>query len=70
MDAFQINFPNLIVGIIGSGIAAYVGVRVAITEVRGNIKAHDDRFRDGERRSTQIEGRVDRLEGEYFRKRP
>lgn len=68
MDAFQINFPNLIVGIIGSGIAAYVGVRVAITEVRGKLNTHERQFQDGERRSTQIENRVERLEGDYFRR--
>lgn len=71
MEAPQINLLISVAGIIGSGLAAYVGVRVAITEIRGKISAHDDRFKDGDRRQTQVEGRVDRLEGDYFnRKRP
>lgn len=66
----QLNLLISVAGIIGAGIASYVGVRVAITEIRGKLNTHERQFQDGERRSTQIEGRVDRLEGEYFRKRP
>lgn len=58
-----------VAGIIGSGIAAYVGVRVAITEIRGKLNTHDEKFRDGDRRQTQVEGRIDRLEGDYFKRR-
>lgn len=65
----QLQLLISIAGIIGAGIAAYVGVRVAITEVRGQLNTHDEKFRDGDRRQAQCEQRIDRLEGDYFSRR-
>lgn len=59
----QIPELQLIVGmlvILGSGIASWVGVKVALAEMRQRQDNHDDDIKD-------IQRRLDRLEEKYFR---
>ncbi len=64
--------PNIVqiivsvITIIGAGIAAYVGVRVAIAEIRGDIKLHDKALEKHDERFDRFEDRVKRLEQPFF----
>jgi hypothetical protein len=49
-------------GMIGAGFSAYVGVRVGLAEVRGDIKRLDKDVED-------LDGRTRRLEEPYFKMR-
>lgn len=60
-DAYQ--GLQLLVGmlvILGSGVASWVGVKVALAEMRARQNNHDKQIDD-------IERRVTRLEEKYFR---
>jgi hypothetical protein len=62
----ELNLLISLSGIFGAGLSAYVGVRVALAEVRTQIIAL---AKDLE----QLNSRVERLEGPYFsvtRERP
>lgn len=56
--------------IIGAGVSAYVGVKVAITEMRTTLKALDQRQSNDklvfEQRQDRLEERIDRLESPFF----
>ncbi len=58
----ELNLLIALVGILGSGISAYVGVRVAMTELQGNVKTL---FKQDE----ALDRRVVRLEEPYFDRR-
>lgn len=68
MDA-QVLFS--VVTIFGSGVAAYVGVRVALAEMRKDIeylyKGDVDIINRVDREGKEIRIRLDRLEKPFFR---
>ena len=56
------NEAQLIIAVltmIGSGVMCYIGVRVALAEIRGDVKRHDEQISD-------MSDRIVRLENEYF----
>lgn len=57
---------QMAITIVGAGIAAYVGVRIAIAEIRGDIKRHDDALEKHDERFERFEKRVGRLEQPFF----
>lgn len=56
-----------IAGIIGAGVASYAGVRVAITEIRGQLRTHEKQFENIAVEMERAGRRLDRLEGKYFK---
>lgn len=52
--------------IFGSGFMAYLGVKVAIAELKGEIKRHEDRFKSVESELTSHGERLNRLERPHF----
>ena len=56
----ELNLLISIAGIMGSGISAYVGVRVALAEMRGDVKRLDKDV-------GMHDQRIARLEEPYFR---
>jgi len=59
----ELNLLIALIGILGSGISAYIGVRVALTEIQGNVRTL---FKQDE----ALDRRVIRLEEPYFDRRP
>jgi len=55
----EVNVLISLAGMIGAGFSAYVGVRVGLAEVRGDIKRLDKNVDD-------LDGRTRRLEAPYF----
>jgi hypothetical protein len=58
----EINVLISLASMIGAGFSAYVGVRVGLAEVRGDIKRLDKDVED-------LDGRTRRLEEPYFKMR-
>lgn len=56
----EINLLISLAGILGAGLSAYVGVRVALAEVKGELKHHGEYI-------DQHAKRLDRLESRYFK---
>jgi len=57
---------QMAITIIGAGVAAYIGVRVAIAEIKGDIKRHDEALEKHDDRFGRFEDRVKRLEQPFF----
>jgi hypothetical protein len=55
----ELNLLIALAGIFGSGLSAYVGVRVALAELRGDIRRLDKSV-------VKLEERASRLEQPYF----
>lgn len=55
-----IPFATPIVTILGAGLSAFLGVRVALAEVRTKIEAHEDKLKEHN-------SRLNRLEEPYFK---
>lgn len=51
----EINVVIALAGIFGSGVSAYVGVRVALAEVKGEIKRHQEALEDHSERLLRLE---------------
>jgi len=68
----EIQIIISLITIIGSGVGVYVGVRVALAEIRKDIKALENKDADiarlMERDFQDLRGRVSRLEEQYFNK--
>ena len=73
-------YIQIMVTIIGAGLTSYMGVRVALAEIRGDIKRHEERFaamdrgateraNDNQRTHVDIDRRLRRLESVYFSRR-
>lgn len=59
MGEMAVTVLNLVLSLIGGGVGAYVGLRIALTRLQEQMKATNDRIADhGER--------LKRLEGVYF----
>lgn len=58
MAELQVIVGMLVV--LGSGLASWIGVKVALAEMRQRQDNHDDQLE-------KIERRLDRLESKYFR---
>ncbi len=58
----EIQLVISVITVIGSGISVYVGVRVAIAEIKGDIRRLDEARED-------VSRRLDRLEGAHFNSR-
>lgn len=56
----ELNLLIALSGIVGAGISSYVGVRVAMAEMRGDLKRHEGAI-------TDLKDRVHRLERPYFK---
>jgi len=56
----ELNLLISLAGILGAGFSSYMGVKVALAEVRGDIKRLDKDMRD-------LEARATRLERPYFK---
>ncbi len=59
MTPTEIQLGLSVLTIIGAGIAVYVGVKVALAELRRDLAAQKDRI-------TAISERITRLENPYF----
>lgn len=59
----ELNLLISLAGILGAGLSSYVGVRVAMAEMRGDLKRHEGSI-------TDLKSRVDRLEKPYFNEEP
>lgn len=57
----ELNVLVAAVGVLASGLSAYVGVKVALAEIRGDVARHDRDLR-------KHDERIDRLEAPYFDK--
>ena len=57
----ELNLLISLAGILGAGVSSYVGVRVALAEIRGELKRLDKDV-------TDLETAVSRLEKPYFNK--
>jgi hypothetical protein len=57
----QIQLLISVLGIFGAGLASYVGVKVAIAEMRRDLKNHQERLDYQDRR-------LERLESPFFQK--
>lgn len=55
-----IPFATPIVTILGAGLSAFMGVRIALTEMRVKLQAHDDKLKEHS-------DRLNRLEEPYFK---
>lgn len=55
----EINFLISLAGVLGAGVSAYVGVRVALAEVKGDLRRHEDKFEAVEERIGRLERQVD-----------
>lgn len=62
MPIVEIQLLISAVGIILSGVGGYMGIKIALAEVRKDIAAGKENHR-------RLEERVDRLERPYFEKR-
>jgi len=62
----EMNLVIALGGILGSGISAYVGVKVGFAEMRRDI---DHLQADVQRNSAESDKRFDRLEAVYFKQR-
>jgi hypothetical protein len=60
MTPTEIQLLVSLLTITGSGISVYVGVKVAIAEIRGDITRHEMQI-------NSLQSRVDRLEKPYFK---
>lgn len=60
MGDMAVTILNLIVSLLGGGVGAYVGLRIAIVRVEETVKAHAARLDTHAQRLT-------RLEDVYFR---
>ena len=58
----ELNLLISLAGILGAGLSSYVGVRVALAELRGEVKRLNKEIMD-------LESRADRLEKPYFNRR-
>lgn len=58
----EINVLIALAGMMGSGFSAYVGVRVALAEVKGDVRRLQEDV-------AHVEERVERLEKPYFERR-
>jgi hypothetical protein len=58
----EINLLISLSGVVGAGISAYLGVRVALAELRGEIKRLDLGLQD-------LVSRTERLEAPFFERR-
>jgi hypothetical protein len=59
----QVQVLISVLTIAGSGLSVYVGVRVAIAEMRRDIRSHDKQL-------DEVRERIERLEKPYFFRRP
>jgi len=60
MSEMAVTILNLALSLIGGGVGAYVGLRIALTRLQEQMKATNERLAEhGER--------LKRLEGAYFR---
>lgn len=59
MTPTAIQLGLSVLTIIGAGVAVYVGVKVALAELRRDLSAQKDRI-------TAVDSRVTRLENPYF----
>lgn len=57
---FELQFAIALVTILGSGASVYVGVKVALAEIRTGLGSL-------EKRVERAESRLDRLEEKYFK---
>jgi len=46
MGGAEINLLSFIFTVVGAGIAAYIGVKVAIAEIKRDVKYHGEKFED------------------------
>ena len=58
----ELNLLISLAGILGAGLSSYVGVKVALAELRGEVKRLNKEIMD-------LESRADRLEKPYFNRR-
>lgn len=55
----ELQVAVALTGILGAGLSSYIGVRVALAEIRKDLEAQKERI-------GQNEKRLDRLEASYF----
>ena len=61
MNIGELDLLSKLLTIVLAGVSSYVGVKVAIAEIRGDIKRHDEKL-------SEHDDRLDRLEAGYFKK--
>ena len=67
MNTTEVQLLIAIITVLGSGVSVYVGVRVALAEIRGDIKRLDAMIETIQAENTESKSRIIRLENEYFK---
>lgn len=59
MDPAMIYYVMPVITILGAGFSAFLGVKIALAEMRGDLKRHEDQLKSHG-------SRLDRLEKPFF----
>jgi len=68
MSSTELQLIIAIVTVLGSGVSVYVGVKVALAEMRGDLKRHDELFELQGQKIDEATSRIVRLENQFFAK--